>query len=30
MGQAGSVRVRAEFDLKRWNDKLHERLKALL
>lgn len=29
MGAAGAARVRAEFDLKVWNDKLFERLSAL-
>jgi colanic acid/amylovoran biosynthesis glycosyltransferase len=29
MGDAGSARVRAEFDLHRWNEALFERLKAL-
>jgi hypothetical protein len=29
MGQAGASRVRSEFDLKQWNDKLFERLSGL-
>jgi colanic acid/amylovoran biosynthesis glycosyltransferase len=29
MGQAGASRVRSEFDLRRWNDKLFERLSGL-
>ncbi len=29
MGQAGASRVRGEFELKRWNDKLFERLSGL-
>ena len=29
MGQAGATRVRGEFELKRWNDKLFERLSGL-
>ena len=29
MGEAGSARVRAEFDLKVWNDRLMQRLNLL-